>query len=135
MTADVHKVRTCVFLECSRVCAQTPYQLLSYLGHTSLLFLTPENTSKFLSQLYGAFRLLLSLTPLCKFRPNLGLDQTYSSVYRSPSVIHNQAPSALRRAKKTVASMSFGFGVGDFLAVLQLANDVRKKISDAPEEL
>lgn len=31
--------------------------------------------------------------------------------------------------------MSFGFGVGDFLAVLQLANDVRRKIVDAPEDL
>lgn len=31
--------------------------------------------------------------------------------------------------------MSFGFGLGDFLAVLKIANDVRKRILDAPEDL
>lgn len=30
--------------------------------------------------------------------------------------------------------MSFGFGVGDFLAVLELANKVRQKWNDAPDE-
>lgn len=31
--------------------------------------------------------------------------------------------------------MSFGFGVGDFLAVLELANKIRKQFADAPSEL
>lgn len=31
-------------------------------------------------------------------------------------------------------NMSFGFGVGDFLAVIELANKVRQKWKDAPEE-
>jgi hypothetical protein len=30
--------------------------------------------------------------------------------------------------------MSFGFGVGDFLAVIQLANKVRKDFVDAPSQ-
>jgi hypothetical protein len=30
--------------------------------------------------------------------------------------------------------MSFGFGVGDFLAVLQLANKVRERFVDAPSQ-
>ncbi|KAF3012972.1 hypothetical protein E8E14_004221 [Neopestalotiopsis sp. 37M] len=30
--------------------------------------------------------------------------------------------------------MSFGFGVGDFLAVIKLANDIRKDFADAPEQ-
>ena len=30
--------------------------------------------------------------------------------------------------------MSFGFGVGDFLAVLKLANSVRERFDDAPEQ-
>lgn len=30
--------------------------------------------------------------------------------------------------------MSFGFGVGDFIAFLQLANKVRKEYVDAPEQ-
>jgi hypothetical protein len=29
--------------------------------------------------------------------------------------------------------MSFGFSVGDFIAVLQLANKIRKEFVDAPE--
>lgn len=31
--------------------------------------------------------------------------------------------------------MSFGFGVGDFLAVIELANKVRKRFVDAPTKL
>jgi len=31
-------------------------------------------------------------------------------------------------------TMSFGFSVGDFVAVLQLANDVRKQFVDAPSQ-
>lgn len=31
--------------------------------------------------------------------------------------------------------MSFGFSVGDILAVLELANKVRKRFVDAPEQL
>lgn len=31
--------------------------------------------------------------------------------------------------------MSFGFGVGDFLAVIQLAIKIRKRFSDAPAKL
>jgi hypothetical protein len=30
--------------------------------------------------------------------------------------------------------MSFGFSVGDFIAVLQLANDIRKQFVDAPSQ-
>jgi hypothetical protein len=30
--------------------------------------------------------------------------------------------------------MSFGFGVGDFLAVIQLANKIRKEFVDAPSQ-
>lgn len=30
--------------------------------------------------------------------------------------------------------MSFGFGVGDFLAVAKLANDIRKDYADAPDQ-
>jgi hypothetical protein len=30
--------------------------------------------------------------------------------------------------------MSFGFGVGDFLAVVTLANEIRKKFVDAPAQ-
>jgi hypothetical protein len=30
--------------------------------------------------------------------------------------------------------MSFGFGVGDFLTVLKLANTVRERFKDAPEQ-
>jgi hypothetical protein len=30
--------------------------------------------------------------------------------------------------------MSFGFSVGDFVAVLQLANQVRQRFVDAPEQ-
>lgn len=30
--------------------------------------------------------------------------------------------------------MSFGFGVGDCLAVLQLANRIRERFVDAPEQ-
>lgn len=31
--------------------------------------------------------------------------------------------------------MSFGFGVGDFLAVIELATKIRKRFSDAPTKL
>lgn len=31
-------------------------------------------------------------------------------------------------------NMSFGFGVGDFLAVVKLANDLRKQFRDAPDQ-
>lgn len=31
--------------------------------------------------------------------------------------------------------MSFGFGVGDFLAVIELANKIRKRYADAPTKL
>jgi hypothetical protein len=31
--------------------------------------------------------------------------------------------------------MSFGFSVGDFLAVIQLANKIRKDFAGAPSEL
>lgn len=31
--------------------------------------------------------------------------------------------------------MSFGFGVGDFLAVIELANKIRKRVADAPTKL
>jgi hypothetical protein len=30
--------------------------------------------------------------------------------------------------------MSFGLGVGDFIAVLQLANTIRGRFDDAPEQ-
>jgi hypothetical protein len=30
--------------------------------------------------------------------------------------------------------MSFGFGVGDFITVLQLANAIRGRFDDAPEQ-
>jgi hypothetical protein len=30
--------------------------------------------------------------------------------------------------------MSFGFGIGDFIAVLQLANNTRKQFVDAPSQ-
>jgi hypothetical protein len=30
--------------------------------------------------------------------------------------------------------MSFGFGVGDFLAVIELANKIRKDFAGAPDE-
>lgn len=30
--------------------------------------------------------------------------------------------------------MSFGFGVGDFLAILKLANDLRGRFAQAPKE-
>ncbi len=32
------------------------------------------------------------------------------------------------------ATMSFGFSVGDFITVLQLANDVRKRFVHAPDQ-
>jgi hypothetical protein len=32
------------------------------------------------------------------------------------------------------AAMSFGFGVGDFLAVIELANKIRKDFAGAPDE-
>lgn len=32
------------------------------------------------------------------------------------------------------ATMSFGFGVGDFLATIKLANKVRTRFVDAPEQ-
>jgi hypothetical protein len=31
-------------------------------------------------------------------------------------------------------TMSFGFSVGDLIAVLQLANDIRKQFIDAPSQ-
>lgn len=31
--------------------------------------------------------------------------------------------------------MSFGFGIGDFLAVIELATKIRKRFSDAPAKL
>ena len=31
--------------------------------------------------------------------------------------------------------MSFGFGIGDFLAVIELANKIHKRFSDAPAKL
>lgn len=31
-------------------------------------------------------------------------------------------------------TMSFGFGVGDFITVLQLANKIRERFVDAPEQ-
>lgn len=34
----------------------------------------------------------------------------------------------------THVTMSFGFGVGDFLAVIQLANKIRKDFAGAPSE-
>jgi hypothetical protein len=30
--------------------------------------------------------------------------------------------------------MSFGFGVGDFIAVFELANKIRKEFADAPNQ-
>lgn len=30
--------------------------------------------------------------------------------------------------------MSFGFGVGDFIAVIELANNIRRDFSDAPSQ-
>jgi hypothetical protein len=30
--------------------------------------------------------------------------------------------------------MSFGLGIGDFITVLQLADDVRKRFLDAPDQ-
>jgi hypothetical protein len=30
--------------------------------------------------------------------------------------------------------MSFGFGVGDFIAILQLANTIRERFVSAPEQ-
>ena len=30
--------------------------------------------------------------------------------------------------------MSFGFGVGDFVKVIELANSLRKRFSDAPKQ-
>jgi hypothetical protein len=40
-------------------------------------------------------------------------------------VCNNRAPDI---------TMSFGFSVGDFVAVLQLANDIRKQFVDAPSQ-
>jgi hypothetical protein len=34
----------------------------------------------------------------------------------------------------TNATMSFGFGVGDFLTVIQVANKIRKDFAGAPDE-
>jgi hypothetical protein len=31
--------------------------------------------------------------------------------------------------------MSFGFGVGDFIAVIELANKIRRQFIDAPSQL
>lgn len=39
----------------------------------------------------------------------------------------------LRRAVSNV-TMSFGFSVGDFVAVYQLANKIRKELVDAPSQ-
>jgi hypothetical protein len=32
------------------------------------------------------------------------------------------------------ATMSFGYSVGDFIAVLELANNIRKQFIDAPDQ-
>lgn len=32
------------------------------------------------------------------------------------------------------ATMSFGYSVGDFITVLQLANNIRKQFVDAPDQ-
>lgn len=111
-------------------CVPTPYHLL-FIARFQPSFASLEE-SRLPFQLYGTGRLLLLFISLCEFRLNLGLDRIFSSVSAresSPSASHAS------HAERTTAKMSFGFGVGDFLAVLQLANDVRKKILDAPEDL
>jgi hypothetical protein len=40
----------------------------------------------------------------------------------------------LKKHPGTHVTMSFGFSVGDFLAVIQLANKIRKDFASAPSE-
>jgi hypothetical protein len=50
--------------------------------------------------------------------------------------LHLHQPSFLSDSDNTIfkATMSFGFSVGDFLAVLQLAGRVRQRFVAAPEQ-
>jgi len=43
-------------------------------------------------------------------------------------------PYLLQKYIGTNTTMSFGFSIGDFLAVIQLANKIRKDFASAPRE-
>jgi hypothetical protein len=52
----------------------------------------------------------------------------------SPILLIERLNRHLRSVVSFFGNMSFGFGLGDFLAALELANKVRQKWNDAPEE-
>jgi hypothetical protein len=43
-------------------------------------------------------------------------------------------PLLINNSRVLDITMSFGFSVGDLIAVLQLANDIRKQFIDAPSQ-
>jgi hypothetical protein len=52
---------------------------------------------------------------------------------RRPLSLPSYLPSVYGN-ERTNVKMSFGFSVGDFLAVIELANKIRKEFVDAPSQ-